>query len=139
MKNRKAVTLILTRDPNSTVVYLVERNPILRFFGGYFAFPGGTLDEADAGVRLTKSEDVPADSLPYLVAAARETFEDTVLLLGRGPRRVAAGPLRRYREALLAGAIDSSQTLAPDRSPTYLPRLPFRRVESDGSGRAGSL
>lgn len=32
---------------NGPEVYLVERNPKLRFFGGYWAFPGGVLEATD--------------------------------------------------------------------------------------------
>ncbi len=45
---RRAAAVMLTRGAGPEVsVLLVERVRELRFFGGYFAFPGGTLDPGD--------------------------------------------------------------------------------------------
>ncbi len=48
MSKRDAAALLLTRGEGAAVeVYLVERSPELRFFGGYLALPGGTLAPVD--------------------------------------------------------------------------------------------
>ena len=83
---RKAVSILLTRDPNSTEVYLVKRNPELKFFGGYFAFPGGTLDVEDAVLEIKNASIFKKDTIQYLVAAVREVFEETGILVTRGER-----------------------------------------------------
>ena len=48
---RVAVSILLARGRESKEVLLVDRNPELIFFGGYQAFPGGTLEPEDAADR----------------------------------------------------------------------------------------
>ena len=111
MSKRKAVSILLTRDPDSTEVFLVERNPKLKFFGGYFAFPGGTLDREDADIAITNAEAFAPELLPYLVAAAREVFEETGVLLAEGQAALAPEVRAAYRKALLAGERDFTDIL----------------------------
>ena len=78
----EAASVLLTRGPGSRDVFLVRRSPSLRFFGGFWAFPGGRLDPPDAAVPLIPAG--PDDSLnPRRAAAARELFEETGILLAR--------------------------------------------------------
>ncbi len=87
-------------------VYWVRRSPALRFMGGWYAFPGGTLARSDVEVAVaaepagtsgsTFSDPGPEvagadrrrlgpDLAPGLVACAvRELFEETGLLLAAG-------------------------------------------------------
>ncbi|RMF65884.1 MAG: MBL fold metallo-hydrolase, partial [Calditrichaeota bacterium] len=115
MAHRKAVSVILTRDPGSTEVYLAERSPKLRFFGGFYAFPGGTLDDEDLQVEIKNAETVPAHWLPYLVAAAREIFEETGLLLAHSATMPDKEKQARYRQALLAGDLAFQEILKRER------------------------
>lgn len=75
---RRSSALILTRGSASELeVYLVERAPELRFFGGYWALPGGVVDALD------RRECDGADDAPALERAAlRELFEETGVWLG---------------------------------------------------------
>jgi len=76
-KTRLASSVILTRgNRDSPEVFLVQRSPHLRFMGGYFAFPGGTLLQEDycAG-------NYPED-YAFLRCAVRELFEETGILAG---------------------------------------------------------
>ena len=66
MSTRTAVSVLLTRNPTSTEVYLVERNPELKFFGGYFAFAGGKLDDADQEVVLQNATRFPEEGMFFL-------------------------------------------------------------------------
>lgn len=100
MANRTAVSIVLTRDPDSTETYLVERSPKLKFFGGFYAYPGGTLDKEDIDIEIKNSDTVQKESLPYIVAAAREIFEETGILLTQGPE-IAREELQNYRKRLL--------------------------------------
>jgi 8-oxo-dGTP pyrophosphatase MutT (NUDIX family) len=73
---------------------MIRRQPAMRFLGGYYAFPGGKVDGADAeaailsrcqGVSLEEAERIlpGADGMPalaYWVAAARELLEETGVL-----------------------------------------------------------
>ncbi|MFQ5675063.1 MAG: NUDIX domain-containing protein, partial [bacterium] len=110
MSNRKAVSIILTNDPDSTSIYLVKRSPKLKFFGGFYACPGGTLDANDGEIDVKKSESVPTESLPYIVAATREIFEETGVLLSRGPK-MTKDALSRYRQDLLDDKIQFREIL----------------------------
>ena len=71
MGRRTAAALLITRGGGSeTEVFLAERSAELRFFGGYHALPGGTLDDDDLGV----------DEAARLQACARrELFEGKLL------------------------------------------------------------
>ncbi|TDI94809.1 MAG: MBL fold metallo-hydrolase [Caldithrix sp.] len=110
MSNRTAVSIVLTRDPDSTEIYLVERNPKLKFFGGFYACPGGTLDKEDIDIEIKNWDTVPQDSWPYIVAAARETFEETGILLTQGPE-IAKENLQTYRKQLLDEKIQFAEIL----------------------------
>ncbi len=74
-KTRLASSVILTRGTDAEPeIFLVKRAPQLRFMGGYWAFPGGTLSRHDY---LT--EDDP-DEHAFTRCAIRELFEETGLL-----------------------------------------------------------
>ena len=61
-----------------------RRNPSLRFFGGYWAFPGGGVDDAD-------HDGEPDDDAAHQRCALRELLEEVGLL---DPRLRAAAELR---------------------------------------------
>ncbi len=115
MSIRKAVSVLLTRDPNSTEVFLVERNPSLKFFGGYYAFPGGVLDEENEAVDVRRAEDFDREALQFLLAAAREIFEESGVLLSRGQSHIPPAKMRSYREQLLKREIDLAAILNHER------------------------
>ncbi len=59
-------------------VFLVERNPQLRFMGGFHAFPGGTLDAGERDLDAGRAD----ESLRgFLRCAVRELFEETGIVL----------------------------------------------------------
>jgi glyoxylase-like metal-dependent hydrolase (beta-lactamase superfamily II)/8-oxo-dGTP pyrophosphatase MutT (NUDIX family) len=74
----EAASVLLTRGPGSSEVYFVGRSPHLRFLGGFHAFPGGKVHASDA--RLAAPE---RGLTPRHVAAVRELFEETGVLLAR--------------------------------------------------------
>ncbi|MGH9333739.1 MAG: NUDIX domain-containing protein, partial [Vicinamibacteria bacterium] len=110
---RPAVSLAVSRRNRRKELLLVERSPKLRFFGGYHAFPGGTLDESDASVPVEGLTD--PSMLQSLAAGARELFEETGLWLGRGESAPNAEELRRDRKRLLANEIAFAEILARHR------------------------
>jgi glyoxylase-like metal-dependent hydrolase (beta-lactamase superfamily II)/8-oxo-dGTP pyrophosphatase MutT (NUDIX family) len=59
-------------------LFMVRRVPKLRFFGGFWAFPGGKVDNSDGDPASS-----PADR--QLHAAARELFEECGVLIAREP------------------------------------------------------
>lgn len=93
---RPAATVMLVRDggqDTSLEVLMVRRNLRSDFVGGAYVFPGGAVDEADAGVEAeavcTGRSDteastvlgIPTGGLAYWVAVLRECFEEAGLLL----------------------------------------------------------
>lgn len=113
---RPAATVILARDTESgPQVLLVRRRADVGFAAGAYVFPGGTLDEEDSDSGWERWLDLPpraalagaADpdgpaARAFVVAALRETFEETGVLLSSGDAPVAA-ELAAEREALVAG------------------------------------
>ncbi|RMF10467.1 MAG: NUDIX hydrolase, partial [Alphaproteobacteria bacterium] len=99
-----AASLILVRDGRPRAdgrtleVLMVERHGAIEFAGGAYVFPGGKVQRADATRRLTGRFPSLSD-LPYRMAAIREAFEETGVLLARyqGSRRIA----RRQEQRLL--------------------------------------
>jgi glyoxylase-like metal-dependent hydrolase (beta-lactamase superfamily II)/8-oxo-dGTP pyrophosphatase MutT (NUDIX family) len=126
---RPAATILLLRETSSMPeVFMLQRTSKAAFLPGAFVFPGGALDADDASERalgrvrgLNDAQasarlGVPAGGLAYWVAAARECFEESGILLawdehGRpvDPSRAAA--LERLREPLNAGTLQFSELL----------------------------
>ncbi len=72
---RPASTLVLLRDcPSGLEVALLQRATTLAFAKNMYVFPGGALDDEDAQF-----------GDPWLVAAIRETFEESGVLLAEPP------------------------------------------------------
>ena len=102
-----AASVLLTRGPGHEV-YAIRRSPALRFFGGFWAFPGGRLDPADG----------PADLAAHRTAACRELFEEAGVLIARRPDGSflpASTDLNADRRALLAGELSFPALLAAHR------------------------
>lgn len=107
---RQAVSILLTRDPQSTEVYLAQRNPKLRFFGGFFAFPGGTLDDTDSTIQIENLAQSDAEQASFIAAATREIFEETGILVTHGPA-ISENKKAALRNSLLAEELDFNQIL----------------------------
>lgn len=105
----QAASVVVARHPGSAELFLVARSPTLRFMGGMVAFPGGKLGTEDE--ELSR----PAVGLtPWHVAAIRELFEETGVLLVRQTdgRFPAQSPeLDRFRRLLLDGHVTFAQML----------------------------
>jgi 8-oxo-dGTP pyrophosphatase MutT (NUDIX family) len=76
-----AATLIVVREPPSgpPELLMVERASGLAFAAGAWVFPGGRIDEADR--RLGEATEID----PAVVAAIRETVEETAVPVGVAP------------------------------------------------------
>ncbi|QTA89015.1 NUDIX hydrolase [Desulfonema magnum] len=104
---RKAATIILVREKNSTLeVYLLKRSTKSAFMGGLYVFPGGVAESEDFGTEswishIDLSRDqieqqlggdtISADEvLGFSIAAIRETLEEAGVVIasangGSGP------------------------------------------------------
>jgi len=134
-----SATVILLRESagSECEVLLVQRHADSRAFAGAHVFPGGRVDAADAAATVqARSAGVspesararlaeglaPAASLAFWVAAIRELFEETGILLadrdgvpvGLSDPTVGAR-FAVHRAALLAGTRTFEQMLAHER------------------------
>jgi 8-oxo-dGTP pyrophosphatase MutT (NUDIX family) len=135
---KPAASVLLVRPsgpatPEPFEVYLIRRQKGMKFLGGYYAFPGGKVDEADGapeslarcrglapGQAQALFPDAGSSALGYWVTAVRELLEESGLLLacdaqGRAVD-VAEGAglatVDRMRKALLAGEASLTVLLA---------------------------
>ena len=102
----EAASVLLTRGRDSPQVFAVRRSERLRFFGGFIAFPGGRVASSDATL------DPAID--PRRVAAARELFEETGVLMARrddGSFPVGSLDLEHLRHELVADRISFAEVL----------------------------
>ena len=103
---RRSAAVLLTRQVEDRIqIYLAERSPKLRFFGGYWAFPGGVVDPVD---RLAADETGSAD---LERCALRELFEETGILCGALVSSVTPAEHDELRASLVDLATDASDWL----------------------------
>lgn len=109
-----AATIVLARSPESEELYLIRRSRRLRFFGGFWAFPGGKADPGDNSVPWHGRHPDDGVVTHRAATAARELFEETGVLLARRPDGSfpAAHPgWDDVRRQLAAGALSFSHFL----------------------------
>ncbi len=110
-----ASTVLLIRDGAVGLeVFMVVRHHEIASFSGALVFPGGKVDPSDAHARpfCSGGEDLDETALSHRVAAVREAFEESGVLLARnkdGDELINAVQLEgieaRWRANLAAGAI----------------------------------
>jgi ribonuclease/clavin/mitogillin len=102
-----AASVLLSRGPGSREIYAILRGRHLRFFGGFWAFPGGKLCALDR-----ESADEPQSRR---IAACRELFEETGILVARhadGSFPLPSPDIDDCRRALLAEQLPFARMLA---------------------------
>jgi glyoxylase-like metal-dependent hydrolase (beta-lactamase superfamily II)/8-oxo-dGTP pyrophosphatase MutT (NUDIX family) len=85
---KDAAAVILLRDPQDPKVFWVKRAKTLAFMANYHAFPGGQRDAEDSETPILNDEGV--DDVVMRVAAIREIFEETGVLIARGVENLPA-------------------------------------------------
>ena len=135
---RPAATVVILRDGREGLeVFMVVRHHEIDFASGALVFPGGKVDpdDADPAWDVLAPSAASAPDRAFLVAAARETFEEAGLMLarrgggtghGRGRRCAPAG--RDLPRASARGRYDLPRSRAQ--------RGPAARHRSDGAVRA---
>jgi glyoxylase-like metal-dependent hydrolase (beta-lactamase superfamily II)/8-oxo-dGTP pyrophosphatase MutT (NUDIX family) len=106
---RDASAVILLNQDLTDVVW-AQRNPKLAFLGGWHAFPGGKVEKSDAEIDVKNCAD--AEHARLIVAAARECFEETGVLLARGGEKLTRGQRVSLHDDLTSGRSDFKEILA---------------------------
>jgi 8-oxo-dGTP pyrophosphatase MutT (NUDIX family) len=102
---RLAATLVLLRESSRGLeALLLQRLAKMAFAGGEWVFPGGAIDAADGAESILRctpdGTGLSAVELSRRVAACRETFEESGVLLARYRRsQGVAGPLSQLARA----------------------------------------
>lgn len=118
---RPAATIILLRDTmNGPEAFMLQRTKSAAFLPGAYVFPGGALDATDrdpraarrvvglADERASAQLGLPSGGLAYWIAAARECFEESGILLATDAGGAPVAPARaeqlaHWRAPLNAG------------------------------------
>jgi glyoxylase-like metal-dependent hydrolase (beta-lactamase superfamily II)/8-oxo-dGTP pyrophosphatase MutT (NUDIX family) len=126
---RPAATILLLRETAAAPeVFMLQRTASAVFLPGAYVFPGGALDADDASERAARRvrglDDASASArlglasggLAYWVAAARECFEESGILLVFDSKKLPIEPgraetLEPFRNALNAGSLQFSEFL----------------------------
>jgi glyoxylase-like metal-dependent hydrolase (beta-lactamase superfamily II)/8-oxo-dGTP pyrophosphatase MutT (NUDIX family) len=90
-------------------VFWVRRGAQLRFAGGFYAFPGGQVDDGDSAIPVAGASGLEA---ALVASACRELFEEAGVLLARGAERLGAEKLAGHRRSLLSGRVRFGDLLA---------------------------
>src|SRR5262245_46380817 len=94
---KDAAAMILLRDAHDPRVFLVKRARTLAFMANYYAFPGGQRDPGDAEIPVLNGDG--GDDV-MRVAAIRELFEETGVLVARGVEKLTPEKLTAMRREL---------------------------------------
>ena len=149
-----ATLILLDRDATSPAVLMGRRYKKHRFLPGRYVFPGGRVDRADSYVspesplRQEVAERIARSCTPrraqaLALAAIRETFEETGLVLGRPfETRIKRVP-EAWRDFLARGfspALDGLDYICRAVTPPFQPiRFNTRFFLADAEAARGEL
>ena len=86
---RPASTILLMRSGKSAIeVFMMVRHYQIEFASGALVFPGGSVDPGDRDIvdrsdLYDNGDGLDAATLQFRIAAIRETFEESGILLAR--------------------------------------------------------
>ncbi len=103
-----AAVVLYRRAAEGAEVYWLKREKKLRYAGGFYAFPGGRLDAADAQVRV---EGASGPEAALIACAARELLEEAGVLVAQGAQALSQMDVDALRRALLDEAAPFGELL----------------------------
>ncbi len=106
---RDAAAVILLDRPSDPLVYWVRRHARMAFQGNFHAFPGGQREPSDADIRVLNG--VSDELGAACVAAVRELFEETGVLVVRGAESLDSEQRSELRRRLNDGTSTFSEIL----------------------------
>jgi 8-oxo-dGTP pyrophosphatase MutT (NUDIX family) len=120
---RDASTVLLLRDSKASVdgksrdeieVFMMVRHHQIEFNSGALVFPGGSIDKNDREIAADPSlfsggEGLDAGTLAFEIAAVRETFEESGILLARPKGSKALVDAKRASEIEAAHRADLNE------------------------------
>lgn len=90
-----AATILLLREASVMEVLMIERHADIGFAGGALVFPGGKIEPGDSAPAWADHCDgldtVPTEEHGPRIAAIREAFEETGMLIARGAEGAIVG------------------------------------------------
>ena len=95
---KDASAIILIKDGK---VLWAQRNPNLKFLGGWHAFPGGKTEKSDTEIEVRNCQD--KDLKQFIVSAVRECFEEVGVLLVKGGEKLTKGQRASLHDDLISG------------------------------------
>jgi 8-oxo-dGTP pyrophosphatase MutT (NUDIX family) len=152
---KPASTVLLVRpDANGRFEVLLTRRPeAMRFYGGFFVFPGGTIEPQDRsekvlrrcrGLSAAEAEKIlgvdsePETAVAHWVAGIRELFEEVGIVMlneaSGAPARSDTEKFEQARRSMVAGALDFGAFLESENLFIDLKRAAYfsRRITPDG-------
>lgn len=122
---RPASTVLLLRDRGGIEVFMMVRHYQIEFASGALVFPGGSVDANDQDIVANSElydnrEDFDPTTLKFRIAAIRETFEESGILLAR----------RRHAQELIAAA-DASEIGEKHRAALCEGKISFAQILAD--------
>lgn len=106
---KDASAVILLNETGEKVLW-AQRNPNLKFLGGWHAFPGGKLETSDAEVEVKNCADVEIGK--FIVCAVREMFEEAGVLLVRNGEKLTRGQRASLHDDLISGRMTFAEILS---------------------------
>jgi 8-oxo-dGTP pyrophosphatase MutT (NUDIX family) len=120
---RNASTVLLLRDSKSAEeleIFMMVRHHQIEFNSGALVFPGGSVDNNDREIAANPAlysggEGLDTDALGFRIAAIRETFEESGILLARPKGSTSLVDAKRASEIEATHRADLN-----DRKTTFL-------------------
>ena len=118
VRPRPASTVVLLDDKSR--VYLTKRPNTMKFLGGYYVFPGGSVDKADEieSNQFILNKPTASLDMSYYIAAARELFEEVGVLLATredGCAHMDEDKANAYRQQLNNGELSFIEMLQREK------------------------